>query len=51
VVDVGRDGDRFVREILENTGVIFVPGRRFRPSLDHAIRVSFGPLVRDLPKI
>jgi aspartate/methionine/tyrosine aminotransferase len=51
VVDVGRDGDRFVREVLENTGVIFVPGRGFGPSLENAIRVSFGPLVRDLPKI
>ena len=51
VVDVGCDGDRFVREILENTGVIFVPGGGFGPSLDNAIRVSFGPLVRDLPKI
>ncbi len=51
VVDVGRDGDQFVREILENTGVIFVPGSGFGSSLDHAIRVSFGPWVHDLPKI
>lgn len=51
VVNVGRDGDRFVREILENTGVIFVPGSGFGSSLEHAIRVSFGPWVHDLPKI
>ena len=51
VVDVGRNGDQFVREVLENTGVIFVPGMGFGPSLENAIRLSFGPLVRDLPKI
>jgi aspartate/methionine/tyrosine aminotransferase len=50
-VDVGRNGDRFVREVLKNTGVIFVPGGGFGPSLENAIRVSFGPLVHDLPKI
>jgi aspartate/methionine/tyrosine aminotransferase len=51
VVDVGRTGERFVREVLEDTGVIFVPGGGFGPSLENAIRVSFGPLVHDLPKI
>jgi len=51
VVDVGRDGDRFVREVLQNTGVIFVPGSGFGSSLEHAIRVSFGPWVHALPKI
>jgi aspartate/methionine/tyrosine aminotransferase len=51
VVDVDRDGDQFVHEILQNTGVIFVPGSGFGPSLVNAIRVSFGPLVNDLAKI
>lgn len=51
VADVGRDGDAFVREVLENTGVIFVPGRGFGPSLEQAIRISYGPLVHDLDKM
>lgn len=51
VVDVGMDGDRFVREVLENTGVIFVPGSGFGDSLARAIRVSYGPLVHDLAKM
>ncbi|MEJ2203827.1 MAG: hypothetical protein P8170_06940, partial [Gemmatimonadota bacterium] len=28
VMDVGRDGDAFVRDVLPATGVIFVPARR-----------------------
>jgi aspartate aminotransferase len=51
VVDVGRDGDGFVREILPKTGVIFVPGSGFGPSLRDAVRISYGPLVRDLDRI
>ncbi len=51
VVDVGRDGDDFVRDVLPRTGVIFVPGSGFGPALNHGIRVSYGPLVRDLDRI
>lgn len=51
VVDVGRDGDKFVRDVLEHTGVIFVPGSGFGETLRRGIRVSFGPLVRDLPRL
>lgn len=51
VVDVEMNGDRFVREVLENTGVIFVPGSGFGPSLTDAIRVSYGPLVHDLDRM
>jgi aspartate/methionine/tyrosine aminotransferase len=51
VVDVGGDGDRFVREVLEQTGVVFVPGRGFGATLGNAIRVSFGPLVGDLEQM
>jgi len=51
VVDVGRDGDAFVREVLAATGVIFVPGSGFGPALDNGIRISFGPLVNDLDRI
>ena len=51
VVDVGRDGDEFVGEVLSRTGVIFVPGSGFGESLRHAVRVSYGPLVADLGRI
>lgn len=51
VVDVGRNGDEFVREVLASTGVIFVPGSGFGPALDNGIRISFGPLVNDLARI
>lgn len=51
VVDVGRDGDAFVQEVLEATGVVFVPGSGFGPSLRNGIRVSFGPLVRDVERM
>jgi aspartate/methionine/tyrosine aminotransferase len=51
VVDVGRDGDDFAREALRATGVVLVPGSGFGPSLTDAVRVSFGPLVEDLPRI
>ena len=51
VVDVGRDADEFVYEVLENTGVIFVPGGGFGETLRNAVRVSFGPLVNDLDRM
>lgn len=51
VVDVGRDGDEFVRDVLPGTGVIFVPGSGFGPSLTNGIRISYGPLVNDLDRI
>ncbi len=51
VVDVETDGDRFTRDVLQNTGVIFVPGSGFGPSLDRAIRISYGPLVHDLERL
>jgi aspartate/methionine/tyrosine aminotransferase len=51
VVDVGRDGDDFVRDVLPETGVIFVPGSGFGPSLAGGVRISYGPLVHDLDRI
>jgi len=51
VVDVGRDGDDFVREVLPATGVIFVPGSGFGVSLRDGVRISYGPLVNDLDAI
>ncbi len=51
VVDVGMDGDKFVAEMLQKTGVVFVPGGGFGKSLKNGIRISFGPLVYDKEKI
>jgi aspartate/methionine/tyrosine aminotransferase len=51
VMDAGRDGDEFARDVLANTGVILVPGIGFGPSLRNGVRVSFGPLVDDLDRI
>lgn len=51
VVDVGRSGDAFVRDVLSATGVIFVPGSGFGPSLGNGVRISYGPLVNDLDRI
>lgn len=51
VVDVGQDAEAFVPAALKATGVLVVPGRGFGPSLAHGVRISFGPLVHDTPKI
>ena len=51
VMDVGQDGDDFVRDVLPKTGVIFVPGSGFGPSLTNGVRISYGPLVNDLDRI
>lgn len=51
VIDVGCDGDEFVRRVLSETGVILVPGRGFGPALTRAVRISWGPLVGDHDRI
>jgi len=51
VVNVKRDGDAFVRDALKATGVLVIPGRGFGRTLEQGVRISFGPLVNDLPKI
>lgn len=51
VIDVGTDGDRFVREVLRTTGVLLVPGRGFGATLANGVRVSYGPLVSDPARI
>ncbi len=51
VMDVGRNGDEFVREVLASTGVIFVPGSGFGPSITNGVRISYGPLVNNLDRI
>jgi len=51
VVDVGREAENFVYDILEKTGVIFVPGSGFGRTLKNGVRISFGPLVNDLNRM
>ena len=48
---VDTDGAKFVQEILKGSGVLLVPGRGFGNTLSKAVRVSYGPLVKDLEKI
>ena len=51
VVDLGTSADEFVPKALQATGVLVVPGGGFGESLRNGVRISFGPLVHDLPKI
>ncbi len=51
VMDVGRDADEFVPEVLKNTGVLFIPGGGFGKTLKNAVRISYGPLVNDIDRI
>lgn len=51
VVDLGTNADEFVPKALQATGVLVVPGGGFGESLRNGVRISFGPLVHDLPKI
>ncbi|MDP3734733.1 MAG: pyridoxal phosphate-dependent aminotransferase [Nanoarchaeota archaeon] len=48
---VGMDGAQFVEGMLKETGVLFIPGWGFGRTLQNAIRISYGPLVNDHPKI
>ena len=51
VIDVGRDADEFVPEVLKHTGVLLIPGKGFGDTLKNAVRVSYGPLVLEQEKI
>ena len=51
VMEVGMDGDDFVRDVLKNTGVLFIPGKGFGRTLENAVRISYGPLVNQTEKI
>lgn len=37
----------FIQRILKNTGVLLIPGIGFGPSMNHAIRLSYGPLCQN----
>ncbi|MBS3094565.1 pyridoxal phosphate-dependent aminotransferase [Candidatus Pacearchaeota archaeon] len=47
-IKVGFDGAKFVEKVIEEKGVIFVPGWGFGRTMTDAIRVSYGPLVNNL---
>ena len=51
VVRTGVESSEFTRRVLEKTGVIVVPGWGFGETLKYAVRLSYGPLVRNLDKI
>jgi aspartate/methionine/tyrosine aminotransferase len=51
VVRTGYESSEFARNLLEKTGVIFVPGWGFGDTLKFAVRLSYGPLVHNLDKI
>jgi len=51
VVRTDVESSAFTRNVLENTGVIVVPGWGFGATLRQAVRLSYGPLVHDLDKI
>ena len=51
VLDVGRDGDEFSRQALQNTHVLVVSGKGFGRSLKNGVRLSYGPMVHDHAKI
>ncbi|MEM4258880.1 MAG: pyridoxal phosphate-dependent aminotransferase [Candidatus Thermoplasmatota archaeon] len=38
---------RFVERVLKNTGVLLIPGSGFGPSMEYAVRLSYGPLCYD----
>jgi len=51
VVRTDMESSAFARKVLENTGVVVVPGWGFGQTLQQAVRLSYGPLVHDLEKI
>jgi aspartate/methionine/tyrosine aminotransferase len=42
---VGIDGADFIERVFKYTGVLFVAGNAFGPSMSDSIRLSYGPLV------
>ena len=51
LMKVGEDSDEFVRRVLKNTGVLFIPGKGFGESLKEAVRISYGPHVENIDVI
>jgi aspartate/methionine/tyrosine aminotransferase len=51
LVRVDEDGDAFVKRVLKNTGVLFLPGKGFGDTLAEGVRISYGPHVEDTDTI
>jgi len=51
VMDVEQPSEKFVEDVIKNTTVLFVPGTGFGSTLRNAVRISYGPLVRNTEKI
>jgi aspartate/methionine/tyrosine aminotransferase len=47
LMQVNEDGDAFVKRVLENTGVLFIPGKGFGTTLAAGVRISYGPHVEN----
>lgn len=47
----GKEPVSFVENVLKNTGVLLIPGAGFGPSMEKAVRLSYGPLCYDHDKI
>jgi LL-diaminopimelate aminotransferase len=43
----GEEPVGFVERVLKNTGVLLIPGKGFGPSMEQAVRLSYGPLCYD----
>lgn len=50
-LSVARDGAECVEALLREQAVLCVPGWGFGPSMSQALRLSYGPLVNDLPRL
>ncbi|KAA0011665.1 hypothetical protein B6U81_04650 [Thermoplasmatales archaeon ex4484_30] len=48
LMKVDEDADEFVKRVLKNTGVLFIPGKGFGESLKYAVRISYGPHVENV---
>ena len=48
LMKVNEDADEFVKRVLKNTGVLFIPGKGFGESLREAVRISYGPHVENV---
>jgi aspartate/methionine/tyrosine aminotransferase len=51
IVKIDEESSEFVRRVMSKTGVIMVPGWGFGPSMQKAVRLSYGPLVHHPEKI
>ncbi len=47
----GKEPVSFIESVFKNTGVLLIPGAGFGPSMEKAVRLSYGPLCYDHDKI